>query len=88
MWRWLTRQRPDPTNALDVRSVHDKASFLRFVAALRADFDAHPDEWENGGIPDYLFAIERWTEAWRKFEKSPNPWRHAAELLWVGRVYE
>jgi hypothetical protein len=86
-WRRLTagRRGNDP---LDVRNVSNKDDFVRFVAGLKADFEARPDEWENASVPDYLDAIGQWTRDWTEFERSPNPWRHAATMLWMGRIYE
>jgi hypothetical protein len=88
MWGWLAGKKKESVNPLDVRNVIDKETFFRFVAALRDDFDSHADQWQNGSVPSYLDAIGAWSKSWKKLEKSPNPWRHAAMVLWAGRIYE
>ncbi|HTW33526.1 MAG TPA: hypothetical protein VMD53_02830 [Rhizomicrobium sp.] len=86
--RWFGRKREVTSDPLSVGRVADKASFLAFLSALNADLRDHPEAWENPELTRFPEAMERWTHDWKKFEKSPNPWRHAASLLIAARIYE
>lgn len=48
--------------------------------------------WENGTVGAYLDAAGRWGEAsiagLKFYEKPSNPWRRAAEILHMGKLYE
>lgn len=48
--------------------------------------------WENGTIGGYLEAAARWGDAsvdgLRFYEKSNNPWKRAAQILHMGKLYE
>jgi len=72
---------------LDVDSIKDKTTFLAFMKALRAGLHDQPEGWENPELPAFLEAMEAWTTDSR-FDRSANPWRHAAELLRAARDYE
>ena len=85
---WFGRKREAASDAFDVKRVTDKQSFLEFLAALSTDLRDHPDKWENPELLLFLEAMEAWTRDCKKFEKSPNPWQHAASLLAAARVYE
>lgn len=48
--------------------------------------------WENGTIGAYLEAAARWGDAsvdgLRFYEKPTNPWKRAAHILHMGKLYE
>ncbi|MBR7801600.1 DUF7660 family protein [Undibacterium fentianense] len=48
--------------------------------------------WENGTIGSYLEAAATWAEASKNglefYKKPDNPWRRAAEILYMGKIYE
>ena len=83
-------------------SVHDEASFLRFVTALESDRRAVDDEpttidgfregWANQSIADFLEAGVAWAKdsgfGERPGPKSANPWRLFAQFMMAGRGYE
>ncbi len=75
--------------AIDLKldAVTDKATFLDFLVRLQGSLAREPDDWENHDLPDYLFAIERWTSAWKEFD-TDNPWKMAATFLMIGQIYE
>lgn len=73
--------------AMDLDEVEDKASFLRFLAKMRAELDGGAEDWANIDLPMFLEAIEAWTTDWRgSFDE--NPWQHAATILTMGTTYE
>jgi hypothetical protein len=83
-------------------TVHDEASFLLFVEALRDDWNSeqtvereNPSSpygagargWENGTIGTFLDALVTWGR--ESASDSPdNPWCRAAQLLAAGKHYE
>jgi hypothetical protein len=91
---------PDP---LDPDGVHDRESFLAFVAALTADREASvaaeqlspsspygPDAggWENITIESFLFAALRWAEDSAHLDWFELSWRGFAWFLIAGKGYE
>jgi len=48
--------------------------------------------WENGTIGAYLDAAASWGEAsingLAVYEKPTNPWKRAAQILYMGKLYE
>jgi hypothetical protein len=51
--------------------------------------------WENGTIGAYLDAATSWGQAsinglpkLAGYEKPDNPWRRAAQILYIGEIYE
>lgn len=77
----------EAVDPLDPLAVHDRASFLAFVAALVRDREASaaaeraapsspygPDAggWENVTVESFLFAALRWAEAGGGLE---GPWK-------------
>ena len=69
--------------------VHDRASFARYVDALRVELDdaQAAAEWENPDLPNFLEAMSAWATDWN-MPANANPWRHAADVLGAARVYE
>lgn len=74
---------PDPFDSLE--AVHDEASFLAFLSALRADA-ARGDGWENETIETFIEAATAWAEA--RPTNVANPWRRCADILYAGKGYE
>jgi len=83
--------------------VDSKETFLEFVAALRADWDAsraeeteHPSSpyspavrgWENSDLGHFLEAMERWTEDMGERVARQPSWRTFADMLMAGKIYE
>lgn len=74
---------------MDHNQVQDQASFVEYVAQLRAELD-DPDkrlEWENLDLPNFLDAIGAWASDWNE-PAHANPWRHAADILTAATIYE
>jgi hypothetical protein len=48
--------------------------------------------WENGTIGAFLDAAGRWADTsidgLRFYEKPSNPWTRAAQILYMGKLYE
>ena len=78
--------------------------FLNVLAADRADevekeritpsspYGPGVNGWENGSIEAFLDAASRWAEqsinGMPLLEKSMNPWRRCADILYAGKFYE
>jgi hypothetical protein len=82
-------------------AVHDEATFIVFLSALRADFQqsqktevATPSSpygpaakgWENTTIDGFLDAATAWAHA--SPQKHERPWRRVANILYAGKIYE
>lgn len=48
--------------------------------------------WENGTIGSFLESAAAWAEASKNglefYKKPENPWRRAAEIVYMGKIYE
>jgi hypothetical protein len=77
---------PEPEN------VHDAASFLAFVGALRQDFLAHPEAWQNTTLPDFLDGALSWSEDTNfgisQGLEDSNAWTRIAVFLYCGKICE
>ena len=84
-------------------AVIDESSFLRFVAALRADREAAAGEhvdpsgsgalgWQNHTIEAFLEAAMAWAEdsnfGRRVGLTDVSPWKRFASFLYCGKTYE
>jgi hypothetical protein len=83
--------------------VDSKETFLEFVAALRADWEASRSEestqpsspygpdargWENPDLGCFLEAMQAWTEDMGD-RVAPQPsWRTFAGMLMAAKIYE
>jgi hypothetical protein len=61
---------------------------LRTLDELREDLKAHPEEWENQTLDDYLEGMRAWLEASRRTQEDAPSWELIANLLHAGRAYE
>ena len=83
--------------------VDSKDTFLEFVAALRADWEAsraeesaHPSSpyspdargWENPDIGRFLEAMQAWTEDMDERVSASPSWRTFADMLMAAKIYE
>ncbi|MCC6727383.1 MAG: hypothetical protein IT258_22960 [Saprospiraceae bacterium] len=76
--------------------VTDKASFLSFLTAMKSDFDANGEKWENNDLSNFLEAMVAWTEDMEvcyrnmKLKKDlENPdWSVFADILKASTIYE
>lgn len=62
------------------------------LASPSSPYGPGANGWENGTIGAYLDATVRWGDAsingLRFYEKPSNPWKRAAEILYMGKLYE
>jgi hypothetical protein len=74
---------------MEQHGVHDKASFARYVAGAVAELDDPilSQKWENVDLRSFLMEIEAWASDLDQ-AAHPNPWRHAADVLRAGMIYE
>ena len=75
--------------------VNSRADFLNVLNSLARLFERDPDAWENQDIASYLDAIVAWIGDsdgyYRNRGEEPTreaTWRHVADALRAGRVYE
>ena len=83
--------------------VNSKETFLEFVAALRADWEAsQADEsvqpsspygpaardWENPDLGRFLESMHAWTEDMGDGVASQPSWRTFADMLLAAKFYE
>ena len=75
---------------MDDDEVHDRDSFVRYIATLRAELDDQDRgwNWENQDLPSFLEAMQAWVADTNGATPETNPWRHAAVLLTAAAVYE
>jgi hypothetical protein len=73
-----------------VEQVDSKESFLEFVAALRADWEARgrETEWENSDLGRFLEAMHAWTEDMDERVPASPSWRTFADILYAAKIYE
>ena len=69
--------------------VNDKASFALYVADLIAELDDPilSQKWQNTDVRSLFEAMEAWASDSDQ-PASPNPWRHAADVLRAGTIYQ
>lgn len=72
---------------MDAERVHDKATFLEFVAAMRNELHAGAEGWASIDLAGFLEAIAAWADD-SSCPADPNPWRHTAALMRAGALYE
>jgi len=83
---WTNVAMPIP---MDHTDVHDRAGFARYVVKLLAELD-DPElaqKWENTDLRSFLEMMEAWASDSEKPVNS-NPWRHAADVVRAGLIYE
>ena len=73
-----------------VERVDSKESFLEFVAALRADWEARSrePEWENPDLGRFLEAMHAWAEDMDERVPTAPSWRIFADMLYAAKIYE
>jgi hypothetical protein len=61
-------------------------------AQFSSPYSPGANGWENGSIGAFFDAAVSWAEASRNglqyYEKPDNPWKRAAEIIYMGKVYE
>ena len=83
--------------------VDSKETFLEFVAALHADWEASREEenalpsspysaaarnWENPSLGPFLEAMHAWTEDMGARVAAQPSWRMFADMLMAAKIYE
>lgn len=79
----------------EVSRIESREDFLRFLDALRNDYTANSDEWENADLPSYLEAMKAWTGDMDGYFRSRGielpasiPWSLFANILLAAKMYE
>jgi hypothetical protein len=94
----------EASDPLDPDAVHDRASFLAFVAALAADrrasaaaeqgtqsspYGTDAGGWNNVTIEDFLEAALAWAQSTGMGASQGEPsWQAFAAFLYCGKSYE
>jgi len=65
-------------------TINDAITTLR---DLVADLKAHPDDWENTSLEQYLLAMAAWLESFHAKLGEPN-WRVLVTALEAAKIYE
>ncbi len=78
-----------------VNRINTRDDFVGFVRALANDLHAHPAEWENSTLEQYLQALWAWSEdmdGYFKNTRQPFPenmnWRLVGQILLAAKFYE
>ena len=78
-----------------IKSISSKNDFLHFLDALNEDLRNNASSWENITLPDYLEALQRWTEDMEGYYINtgvPVPdnvnWKVFADILYAAKIYE
>ena len=69
----------------NINTKSDLADFLRLLAD---DFENDPDEWENCDIPQFLKAIAAYAEDSDDISHNDSAYKTAAQLFYLGKIYE
>ena len=75
--------------------IGSREEFAVFVRALTENLRAHPSEWENATLPEFLEALAAWVEDLPGYFHNrglavpePPDWRTFALVLSAARIYE
>jgi hypothetical protein len=78
-----------------IESITTKEELAEFVTALREDYAANGDKWENQTLDSFLEAMARWipsmNNAYRNTGRAPvdqPTWRTFADILLAATIYE
>jgi hypothetical protein len=77
-------------------TVHSIADLSRFIIALRDDYLAHQDEWDNVSLEDCFESMAAWItdaeESCAKNNEPPlsllSPAELCANVLYAAKIYE
>ncbi|MCA1368053.1 hypothetical protein I6F15_11635 [Bradyrhizobium sp. BRP14] len=72
---------------MNIESVIDQQSFLKYLASMRTDFENGAVRWQNTDLASYLEAMSAWLKDGAP-QGETNPWKLAAFLLQAGAFYE
>lgn len=62
--------------------VNDRSSFIHFLNLLQKDLAENPQHWENKTLPDFLEALERYSEDVQGYFDNMKIDRNADEPNW------
>ncbi|OMF18048.1 hypothetical protein BK131_01220 [Paenibacillus amylolyticus] len=72
--------------------VQDEVTFMAFLQQLSKDRKDHVDEWQNDSIASFLEAAAEWgkesVDGLLHYEKTDNPWKRCAQIMYMGKIYE
>ena len=72
---------------MDINDICDKDGFLAYLGQMRDELRHGGADWQNTELEPFLEAIQAW--AGSSTGKLPdNPWRAAAVILTIGKIYE
>jgi len=76
--------------------VKDRKTFIQFLDLLWKDFLENPEDWENITVPDFIEAMEAYTDGIDGYYKNTNQdidaekvsWKLFADIFLGAKVYE
>jgi hypothetical protein len=78
-----------------LEQIETREDLARFIAALKDDFVANRDEWENWDLGAYLESMAAWMTDMDRYRRhvgqpfsSEPSWKAFAEILYAGKIYE
>ncbi len=78
-----------------IEKIKTKEDLADFVTALRLNFEAHPEEWENLTLERFLSAMEVWIRSIDSYYKNSGQlpvqapsWKTLADILYASKIYE
>ena len=81
--------------AEQVQEIESRQDFVSFVQALRQDFAATPELWENRDVDSFLDALAAWVGGMDGYYRNigaPPPeqltWRVLGDMLMAATMYE
>ncbi|KOS07733.1 hypothetical protein AM493_18030 [Flavobacterium akiainvivens] len=77
-------------------NIKTKTDFINFIKQLQQDLENNPDGWENKTLPEFLEAIQRYTEdiqgyynnTSQNIDSTQASWKVFADILMGAKVYE
>lgn len=71
-----------------VEQVDSKETFLTFVVALHADWEAGQRDWENPDLGRFFEAMVAWIEDMGTRIPEVASWRTFADMLYAAKIFE
>ncbi|MGE0495227.1 MAG: hypothetical protein AB7S38_38835 [Vulcanimicrobiota bacterium] len=74
-------------------AVASREDLAKFLEVLSRDCATFPDDWAHWKVENYLDAVSAWLkmpffENTKEVDPSTEPWRLAARIFLVGKIYE
>jgi hypothetical protein len=78
-----------------ITTIQSREAFILFTKQLAADFNTHPQDWENSSVDRFLEAIGGWVESMDGYYRLQGidippdlDWTMIARILLAAKSYE